>query len=97
MHSEHTRSDQEPGAFNVGSDIRNDANNKRADRQALARAADPDTLDATDDPTVGDNRGVMGDADAMTTGDTGDQSFDDSAARPLGSGTMRRGEHEEIY
>lgn len=72
------------GRFEVGDEIRGQgASPERPDVAAVTDRG----ADSSQAPVVGDNDGVSGDADAMTSGDSADPRPDDTAQRPWGLAT----------
>ena len=78
------RADPTQGEFEVGAVFPERSGG--AERPDVATATDAGT-DSSQALVVGDNSGVVGDADDMTSGDSATHARDDTAHRPMGLGS----------
>lgn len=77
-------SDDALGAFEVGDEIREQGDGAARPDVAAVTGAEAKSSDAL---VIGDNSGVQGDADDMTSGDSAEHTPDDTAHRPMGLGS----------
>jgi hypothetical protein len=80
MQTNRREQEHELGTYEEGAPII-DRQDRAADPDAMDRSTRQPRPDAINPGVVGDNAGVVGDADAMTSGDAEDQFFDDGAVR----------------
>lgn len=85
-HEQRSRKSGEVGEYEVGEEIRSSANDP-AQQASTPTQRKTNESDVPREQVVGQNAGRVGDADAMTGGDSGDAHPDDQAIRNTGLAT----------